>query len=113
MLFGRCKITKSWGKGSGLAPYFYGIYTTSHFYRTAIEKKHVIFTAKLCDENESPLAQTEWNWEDLSKFTNAEVGKVFSFSFMTSNSYGDNMFEKDMNEVIGKIRKITILQGAR
>ena len=77
-----------------------------------VEKNHVFFTAKLCDENESPLAQTEWNREDLSKFTNAEVGKVFSFSFMTSNSYGDNMFEKDMNEVIGKIRKITILQSA-
>lgn len=39
MLFGHCKITKSWGKDSGLAPYFWGIYTSSHFYRTAIIRK--------------------------------------------------------------------------
>ena len=47
MLFGRCKITKSWGKGSGLAPYFYGIYTTSHFYRTAI----IVNIGKTCVSN--------------------------------------------------------------
>ncbi len=68
------------------------------------------FVAQLCDENESPLAEAYTDDSKLAKFEKAEVGKVFSFNFHTDNYYGDNMFESEMDEVIKKIRKVTIEQ---
>ena len=71
----------------------------------------LFFKARLCDENESPLAEAQQaQGVRKDQIRNAEVGKVFSVTFVTLNDYGDNMWEDEMNEVIKKIRKITILQ---
>lgn len=72
------------------------------------------FYAKLCDENGSPLAEA-YSWNDqitINQIRNAEVGKVFSVTLTTSTDYGDNMWENEMDEVIKKIRKITLRQEA-